>query len=261
MVIPLGKTDTESTPSRASTSFNVTHPTPCPRPRWLVSFFQNTADPGWARRTLSCPHVSLPLTAFLPSCSPPCPHFPSVPTQLWLSPRQTTPSRTSSRAETATGFMVLLLYSECLSLLPWDFYPGETPPTPVLLPSVTHSFPLSLSLSHSYSTQLRVAQTKERGKVRCPLSLGTRRKSASHLSRAANGPRVPRTEMPYPKSSTQPPYLNLFPVEERSVAFEILEGKGEVRERPWCQNPVRDDNTLGGMPGGCRARCGLGLGE
>lgn len=48
-----------------------------------------------------------------------------------------------------------------------------------------------------------------------------------------------------------PPYLNLLPVEERSLAFEILEGEVEMRQCPRCQNSEgRRDNTPGRVPGG-----------
>lgn len=48
-----------------------------------------------------------------------------------------------------------------------------------------------------------------------------------------------------------PPYLNLLPVEERSLAFEILEGEVEMRQCPQCQNSEgRRDNTPGRVPGG-----------
>lgn len=71
----------------------------------------------------------------------PSTHMPSVPTQLWLSLHQATPSRISSRREKVADFMVLLWCNESQASCPGILSSGDpSHPAPA---QVTHSFPLT----------------------------------------------------------------------------------------------------------------------
>lgn len=76
-----------------------------------------------------------------PSWGSPSTHLPLVPTQLWLSPHQATPSRISSRAEKVADFMVLLWCNESQASGPGVLSSGD--PSHPVPAQVTHGFPLT----------------------------------------------------------------------------------------------------------------------